>query len=167
MGLPRPGEIFLLRKKRCSSDDHATNGRHACSWPSSTESCPFLCVGVARLHAVWQADTLQAAPMARHATSTRCRVQTKNHVDRAQQDVDEIPPGGGTATMSEVTIAQVKRSDHAAPDGMHLYVVTVHFGHPNAAITAQVVAASSAQAITKAKVLAKDFEQIPPSQFTD
>jgi hypothetical protein len=68
--------------------------------------------------------------------------------------------------MSEVTIAQVKRSDHAAPEGMHLYVVTVHFGHPNSAISVQVVAASAAQAITKAKVLAQDFAQLPPSQFT-
>jgi hypothetical protein len=68
--------------------------------------------------------------------------------------------------MSNVTLAQVKRSDHAAPEGMHLYVVTVHFGHPNAAITAQVVATSSAQAITEARGLAKDFAQIPPSQFT-
>jgi hypothetical protein len=68
--------------------------------------------------------------------------------------------------MSNVTLAQVKRSDHAAPEGMHLYVVTVHFGHPNAAITAHVVSTSSAQAIAEARVLAKDFAQIPSSQFT-
>jgi hypothetical protein len=68
--------------------------------------------------------------------------------------------------MTDVTIAQVKRSEHPASDGMHLYVVVVHFGHPNAAITIQVVAASSAQAIAESKRLAEEFGQIPPSQFT-
>jgi hypothetical protein len=68
--------------------------------------------------------------------------------------------------MGNVTIAQVKRSDHAAPEGMHHYVVTVHFDRPNAAITVQVVATRSAQAITEAKGLAEDFAQIPPAQFT-
>ncbi len=68
--------------------------------------------------------------------------------------------------MSDVTIAQVKRSDRVAPDGMHLYVVTVHFGHPNAAITVQVVATGSVQAIAEAKMLAEDFGKIPPAQFT-
>lgn len=68
--------------------------------------------------------------------------------------------------MSDVTIAQVKRSDHAAPDGMHFYVLTVHFGQPNAAIKVQVVATGSMQAIAEAKMLAEDFGKIPPSQFT-
>ena len=57
--------------------------------------------------------------------------------------------------MSNVTIAQVRRSDHVAPEGVHLYVVTVHFGHPNSAITVQVLATSSAQAIAEAKTISR------------
>ncbi len=68
--------------------------------------------------------------------------------------------------MSNVTIAQVRRSDHVAPDGMHLYVVAVHFGHPNAAVTVQVLATGSMQAIAEAKQLAEDFGKVPQAQFT-
>lgn len=67
--------------------------------------------------------------------------------------------------MSNVTIAQVKGSDHAAPEGTQPLCCDDPFWHPNAAITVQVVATGSAHAITQAKVLAEDFAQIPPSRF--
>jgi hypothetical protein len=67
--------------------------------------------------------------------------------------------------MTDVTIAQVKKSDHPAPEGMHLYVVSVNFS-PHSAIAIHVTAPNSAQAVEEAKQLAEQVAHIPPSQFT-